>query len=262
MIGAFAGDIIGSRFERHNKKDINFILFTKSSRFTDDSVLTAATAAKLMYNGDFASVYKDYGQKFGEVGWGKGFRDWIKSDPPMGPYKSFGNGSAMRVSPIAYAYESMKDVLYNATKSSIVTHNHIEGIRGAQAVAAAVFLARKGNSKKYIKYYISKTFNYNLNRSIDEIRKIYTFTSKAEGSVPEAIIAFLESTDFENAIRLAISIGGDSDTIASISGAIAEAYYKEIPLKIVQGVFQRLDKRLNFIVRAFYKKYKIDTKTS
>jgi ADP-ribosyl-[dinitrogen reductase] hydrolase len=168
-----------------------------------------------------------------------------------GPYNSWGNGSAMRVSPVGLFYNDEATVLKEAEKSAAITHNHEEGIKGAQAVAMAVFLARKGKSKQEIKTYIEQQFGYDLSRTIDEIRPNYTFDVSCQGSVPEAIIAFLESKNFEDAIRIAISIGGDSDTIASISGAIAEAFYGEIPIALITKMNEYLPEDFKAILRSF-----------
>lgn len=242
MFGAIAGDIIGSIFEWHNVKTTNFELFNRQSRFTDDTVMTVAIADAILNRevyGNFiidtieakkAYKYKlrEYGKKYPDAGYGQMFNDWLTSKE-LRPYKSYGNGSAMRVSPVGFAFNSLKEVLKEAKRSAVVTHNHREGVKGAQAVASAVFLARTGRSKKEIKEYIEKKFKYNLNRRLDDIRPGYKFDSSCQGSIPEAIISFLEADSYEDAVRKAVSIGGDSDTIACIAGGIAQAYYKEIP---------------------------------
>ncbi len=178
------------------------------------------------------------------------------------PYKSFGNGSAMRVSPIGFAFDSLEDVLKEAKRSAVVTHNHREGIKGAQAVASAVFLARTGGNKKQIKDFIEKKFRYNLSQRLDDIRPNYKFDSSCQGSVPQAIIAFLESENFEDAIRKAISIGGDSDTIACIAGGIAQAYYKEIPGFIVDRVRFILDSGLKRTLDKFNERFNVPMRLS
>jgi ADP-ribosylglycohydrolase len=235
ILGAFAGDIIGSPYEFENVKSLDFEFFKKGTYFTDDSVLTAATMDALLYKLDYTEVYQEYGQLYPNRGYGGNFKKWISSSQPK-PYNSWGNGSAMRASPIGWFCDDIDSVLAQAKKSAEVTHNHPEGIKGAQAVAAAVFLARNGKSKNEIRQFVVDRFGYNLDRTIAEIRPNYTFDVSCQGSVPEAIIAFLESTDFENAVRLAISIGGDSDTIACITGGIAEAFYKTIPEYITEMV--------------------------
>lgn len=243
IIGGIIGDIIGSVYEWHNVKTIDFPLFCKRTTFTDDSVLTVATMECILNQLDYTSTYQKYGRKYPYRGYGGNFMSWIYSENPK-PYNSWGNGSAMRVSPVGWAYNSIEEVLNHARKSAEVTHNHIEGIKGAQAVASAVFLARNKRSKTEIKQYIIDKFNYNLDRSISEIRPDYQFDVSCQGSVPEAIIAFLESTDFESAIRLAISIGGDSDTIACITGSIAEAFYREIPDYIIDNSLRVLPQEI------------------
>jgi len=255
IIGAVAGDVIGSAFEWHNIKTTDFELFCPQSTFTDDSVLTIATMDVLINKKDYAQVYHKYGRKFHNRGFAQGFYFWILSDNPK-PYNSWGNGSAMRVSPVGWFCTNIDDVLMEAKRSAEVTHNHPEGIKGAQAVASAVFMARNGKTKEEIKKFITETFNYDLERKIDDIRPGYKFDVSCQGSVPEAIIAFLESTDFENAIRLAISIGGDSDTIACITGGIAEAYYKTIPENIIDNVINALPEDLVNIIEAFSKMYR------
>ena len=203
ILGAFAGDIIGSAYEFNNIKSVDFKLFGKGTHFTDDSVLTAATMDALLFNLDYTEVYQEYGQLYPNRGYGENFKTWIYSENPK-PYNSWGNGSAMRVSPIGWYCDDIESVLAEAKKSAEVTHNHPEGIKGAQAAAAAVYLARIGKTKNQIKKFIIDQFGYNLNRTIDDIRPNYQFDVSCQGSVPEAIIAFLESSDFENALRLAI----------------------------------------------------------
>lgn len=255
IIGGIIGDIIGSVYERHNVKTIDFPLFSKRTTFTDDSVLTFATMDSILSQLDYTISYQNYGRKYPNRGYGGNFKSWIYSENPK-PYNSWGNGSAMRVSPIGWAYNSLEEVFNHAKKSAEVTHNHIEGIKGAQAVATAVFLARNKKSKIEIKQYLIDKFNYNLNRSISQIRPEYQFDVSCQGSVPEAIIAFLESTDFESAIRLAISIGGDSDTIASITGAIAEAFYREIPAYIIENSLRVLPQEIIQHIENFSLKFR------
>jgi len=228
ILGAIAGDIIGSSYEFNNVKSLDFELFTNDTYFTDDSVLTIATMFAILHQVDYTQAYQSFGRRYPHRGYGGNFNKWIYSENPR-PYNSFGNGSAMRVSPVGWYCDNIDDVLAEAKKSAEVTHNHQEGIKGAQATAAAVFMARTGKSKNEIKQYITGSFGYDLNKTTDEIRPTYLFNESCQGTVPEAIIAFLESTGYENAVRLAVSIGGDSDTIAAITGSIAEAFYHEIP---------------------------------
>jgi ADP-ribosylglycohydrolase len=254
MIGAIAGDIIGSIFEGHAMKSTQFPLFSPYSRFTDDTVLTVAIADSILKKVDYATSLKTFGQKYPNAGYGSSFFKWIYASEST-PYNSWGNGSAMRVSPVGFAFNSKEDVLHQAKESAKVTHNHPEGIKGAQATALAVFLARSGKNKASIKQEISHRFAYNLNRTLDQIRPDYSFDISCQGSVPEAIIAFLESKDFEDAIRKSISLGGDSDTIACIAGGIAQAYYRDIPIEIISNVRKRLPEEFLFIIDEFYTKY-------
>lgn len=250
MIGAIAGDIIGSVFERHPIKTTSFPLFSKSSRFTDDTVLSLAVADAILNKIDYATALKSYGRKYPNAGYGMSFYSWMQS-PETKPYNSWGNGSAMRVSPVGFAFDSTEDVLREAERTAIVTHNHPEGIKGAQATALAIFLARQGASKEEIRKQIGYRFSYDLDRSLDEIRPSYFFDVSCQRSVPESIIAFLESKDFEDAVRLAISLGGDSDTMGCIAGGIAHAYYGKIPLKISDQVKLRLPQEFMLIVDQF-----------
>lgn len=257
MIGAIAGDIIGSVYERHNIKRVDFPLFDPRCRFTDDTVLTVAIADAILTGSSYGDKLKEYFRYYPNAGYGPGFRRWAASRR-ITPYYSQGNGSAMRVSPVGFAFDTLEEVLDQAKKSAKATHNHPEGIKGAQATAAAIFLARTGKSKKEIKGFIESTFEYNLSEPLDEIREYYRFDGTCKGSVPQAITAFLESNDFEDAVRKAISIGGDSDTIACIAGGIAEAYYKKVPDVIVERVKEILDQRLNNIVSEFIIKCGLD----
>ncbi len=231
MIGAIAGDIIGSIYEHNPLKSEEFPLFNDSSRITDDTVMSLAVARAILEDGDYGKHMKSLGRMFPNAGYGGNFFLWLVDDQAS-PYNSWGNGSAMRVSPIGFAFDTESDVLREAKNSAIVSHDHPEGIKGAQAVALAVLIARQGASKEQIRKRISTEFKYDLDRTIDQIRPEYSFNVSCQGSVPEAITGFLESTDFESAIRKAVSLGGDSDTQACIAGSIAEAYYKDIPSRI------------------------------
>jgi ADP-ribosylglycohydrolase len=254
MIGSFAGDIIGSVYEASPIKTTDFPLFTPYSRFTDDSVLTTATADALLNDLDYATVYRRYGRAFPSAGYGASFLNWLMTDGAP-PYNSWGNGSAMRVGPVGLACDSVENLLDEAEKSAAVTHNHLEGIKGAQAVALAVFMAHEGKSKKDIRQIISKKFDYNLNNTIEEIRPGYSFDISCQGSVPQAITAFLQSDNFESAIRLAVSLGGDSDTQACIAGTIAHAFYGEIPEQMQREVRNRLPRKFLTISDAFSKRF-------
>ncbi len=254
LIGAVAGDIIGSAYEWENVKTTDFELFPPQARFTDDTILTMAVARSIMYDEDFAQNIQDFARRYPHRGYGGFFKKWIYSDNPQ-PYGSYGNGGAMRVSPVGFAFNDLETVLLKAKQSAEVTHNHPEGIKGAQAIAAAVFLARDGKDKNYIREYIEKQFDYDLDFTLDQIRPSYKFSATAPLTVPQAIVAFLESTDFENAIRLAVSIGGDSDTIAAMTGSIAAAFYKEIPQYIIQEVEKFLPQEFIKIMNEYDEKF-------
>jgi ADP-ribosylglycohydrolase len=250
ILGSIAGDVIGSVFEFDNIKTVKFDLFCQESEFTDDSVLTVATMDAILNKKGYSETYQMYGKNYPDRGYGGRFGSWIYSKNPK-PYNSWGNGSAMRVSPVGWYGDSLDDVMAEARKSAEVTHNHPEGIKGAQSAAAAVYMARNGKNKDEIKGFITDTFGYNLDRKIDDIRPDYDFDESCQGTVPEAIIAFLESIDFENAIRLAVSLGGDSDTIACITGGIAEAYYRTIPEDIINNVLKIVPVELIDIIKKF-----------
>lgn len=254
IIGAIAGDIIGSAYEFKNVKEYDFNIFNEESDFTDDTVLTIAVADAILHNKGFAQNIWEYGNKYPNRGYGGYFAQWLQSKT-LQPYNSFGNGAAMRVSPVGFAFDNIGKTLRVAKLSAEVTHNHIEGIKGAQAVASAIFFARKGHPKQEIKEYIVKNFNYNLNFSIDEIRPNYRFNETCQVSVPQSIVAFLESTDYESAIRKAIYLGGDSDTIACITGGIAAAFYKFIPSNILEFAYSKLPVNFIKILEKFDKTY-------
>jgi ADP-ribosylglycohydrolase len=252
MIGAIAGDMIGSPYERYPIKITEFDLIV--SAFTDDTVLTVAVADAIMNDADVASALKKYAEKYYYLPYGSGFRRWVRSWDNA-PYNSFGNGSAMRVSPVGFAYDSIEDVLQQAKRTAAVTHNHPEGIKGAQATALAIYLARKGESKKTIRKEITGRFSYDMSRTVDEIRPAYAFDITCKGSVPESIIAFLDSDDWEDSINKAISLGGDADTMACIAGGIAQAYYKKIPENIAEAVRNKLPPGLREVLDEFNRKY-------
>lgn len=250
MLGAIAGDIIGSRFEHAGIKSKDFELFNRQSVFTDDTVHTIAVADSLLHKIPYYQKFREYFLYYPNAGYGGRFRRWARSPKPV-PYGSYGNGSAMRVSPIGWYYNTLEKVLEEAMHSAEMTHNHPEGIRGAQAVASAVFMARNGASKSEIKEYVESQFSYDLCVSIDEIRPSYEFDVSCQGSVPQAMIAFLEAKGYEDAVRNAVSLGGDSDTQACIAGCIAEAYYGGIPGEIAEQALSRLDERLTGIYNQF-----------
>jgi ADP-ribosylglycohydrolase len=228
MLGAIAGDVIGSVYEGRPIKTTEFPLFQTRSTFTDDTVLTVAVADAILSDSDYATCFKRWGRRYPSAGYGGSFAEWLLSEESR-PYDSWGNGAAMRVSPVGLACATPGTVLDEARKTAEVTHNHPEGVKGAQATALAVLLARHGEPKSAIKREIGRRFGYDLNRTLDEIRPEYRFDVSCQGSVPESIIAFLESDSFEDAVRNAISLGGDSDTMACIAGGIAQAFYREVP---------------------------------
>ncbi|MBF0228505.1 MAG: ADP-ribosylglycohydrolase family protein [Desulfamplus sp.] len=253
LFGGILGDIVGSIYEGNPIKSKMFPLFGQKSDYTDDTVLTMAVAVSLITGVDYALSYKYFGRSY-VAGFGHKFYDWAHSSS-LEPINSHGNGSAMRVIPVAYSMNSVEDVLLEAKRSSEVTHNHPEGIKGAQAAALSIFLARTGKSKDEIKQEITNRFEYNLNQTLDEIRPYYYYKVGAEYSVPESIIAFLESESVVDAVRNAVSLGGDSDTMACIAGAIAYAFYKEIPEEIIEEVKNRLPKEFLIISDVFDKKF-------
>ena len=250
MLGAIAGDIIGSRFEAWPCKGKDFELLTPQSRFTDDSVLTVAVAESLMEGIPFWQNLKTYFRRYPLAGYGGSFAVWAASDSSQ-PYSSFGNGSAMRVSPVGWLCHQEDQVLAQAEQSAAATHNHPEGIKGAQAVAQAVFLARNGRSKEAIRRVIQTRFNYDLSRTLEAIRPGYSFDVTCQGSVPEALIAFFEADDYEDAVRNAVSLGGDSDTQACIAGGVAEAFFGGVPEPIALEALKRLDDHLRHRVQRF-----------
>jgi len=250
VLGAIIGDIIGSVHEFAGTKTTDFPLFQPRSTFTDDTVLTVAVADCLLTGAPYVDKFHEYTIDYPNRGYGLGFFNWVHAGLRE-PYNSWGNGSAMRVSPVGFAFDDLADVLKAAKESAEVTHNHPEGIRGAQATAMAVFLARQGESRKKIRGAIVKRFRYDLGRRVDDIRPAYRFNESCQGTVPEAITAFLDSTDYEEAVRLAVSLGGDADTLACITGGIAEAFYGGVPARIAAQAAGFLDGRLTDVVRRF-----------
>lgn len=257
MLGAIIGDIVGSIYEFNNIKTKEFELINERGFFTDDTVLTVAVAQALMNSeldneedvkNRLTKEIVGWGRQYPRAGYGLRFRNWLWDDDHT-PYNSFGNGSAMRVSPAAWISNDLAQVLKLAKNTAEVTHNHPEGIKGAQATASAILLAREKKSKAKIRGYIEDNF-YKLDFTLDEIRPTYKFNETCQDTVPQAIVAFLESYSFEDAIKNAISIGGDSDTIAAITGSIAEAYYA-IPQDLYDFAMSKLDARLKGVVTKF-----------
>jgi len=254
MIGAIAGDIIGSIYEWRPIKTKDFPLFDQRCRFTDDTVLTVAVADAILTGRSYQESMREMGRKYPDAGYGRSFIQWLFSDNPQ-PYNSWGNGSAMRVSPVGFAFNSEEEILTEAGKSAEITHNHPEGIKGAQATALSIFLARTGHKKEVIRSEIIQRFGYDLDRTADNIRPAYSFDISCQGTVPEAIISFLDSDSYEDAIRNAVSLGGDSDTLACITGGIAEAFYNSVPEHIVAKVRDVLTPELLKITDTFYLEY-------
>lgn len=272
MLGAIIGDIVGSRFEWHNHKDKHFELFTEDCRMTDDSIMTFAVAKALLEtekgkkpvvdgqerNNEYYVLLEKmsiqymqaFGRRYPDCGFSRAFFQWIISDDPQ-PYNSFGNGAAMRVSPVAYVGRTQKEIQHLSETVTGVSHDHAEGLKGAEATAIAIFMARSGSSKDEIRNRIAENY-YPLNFTLDEIRDAYRFTTDCQATVPHAIIAFLESTSFEDAIRNAVSIGGDSDTLAAIAGAIAEAFYG-IPEQIKERALGYFDTEMLSVYEEWFR---------
>lgn len=261
MYGAILGDIIGSPFEfDRGDKTKDFKLFSRRSHFTDDSVMTLAVCEALLKVGQDATVkeiedavitsMQSWGRRYPHEGYGGYFRRWLTARHPE-PYNSFGNGSAMRVSAAGWLYDSLEKTRVVAKATANVTHNHPEGIKGAEATASAIFMARNGSSKEEIKKYIENEFHYDLNRTLDEIRPSFHMDETCQKIVPEAIIAFLEARDFEDAIRNAVSLGGDTDTLGAITGSIAEAYFG-ISETLISECRNRINKDMRDVVDTFY----------
>lgn len=255
MKGAIAGDIIGSHYEFFPCKEKDFLLFGDHYYYTDDTVLTLAIADALLNKSDYQSSLVNWSRRYPNCSWGVRYNVWFRINKQE-PYNSFGNGSAMRVSSVGWAFDTLEKTLSEAKKSAEVTHNHPEGIKGAQSVASAIFMARNNATKQEIKAYIEDKFKYDLSRKYGDIQPDYSHIESCQGSVPEAIISFLESTDFEDAIRNAVALGGDADTQACIAGAIAEAFYGHVPEKIWNTCKKELEPDMLTIVDDFYKRYR------
>ena len=261
MYGAMLGDMIGCPFEfDQGDKTTDFPLFCEDSQFTDDTVMTAAVAEAFLETDDIAdenALYarlvqkmKKWGERYPHAGYGIRFSRWLRDRFPE-PYNSFGNGSAMRVSPVGWLFDDLDKTLAMAELSAEVTHNHPEGIKGAQATAAAIYLARTGSTKAEIKAYIEENFQYDLSRTCDEIRPGYHHVESCQETVPEAITAFLEGENFEDVIRTAVSLGGDCDTLTAIAGSIAEAFYG-VPEELKAICRSRLTPDILEVVDRFY----------
>jgi ADP-ribosylglycohydrolase len=255
MIGAIAGDIIGSVYEQYPIKTKDFPFFGPHCRFTDDTVMTVAVAAAILAGKPYAACIREIGRRYPDAGYGGSFIRWLYHPDPR-PYHSWGNGAAMRVSPVGFAFDTEKDVLAHARQTAAISHDHPEGIKGAQATALAVFLARTGHSKKKIRAQLRECFGYDLDRRVADIRPGYTFDVSCQGSVPEAIVAFLDSTSYEDAVRNAVSLGGDSDTQACIAGGIAQAFYGGVPAYIRDQVARVLPPDLWAVAEDFDRQYR------
>ena len=270
MLGAIIGDMVGSIYEFDNIKTTSFPLFSERSTYTDDSIMTVAVAEWLLSDNEHShesleEIMVRYANKYPcpMGGYGGGFAQWLfrperlinyKTGEKAGrrvPYNSWGNGSAMRVAAVGWKYDSLEETERVAAISAAITHDHPEGTEGAQATAAAIFLARTGSTKEQIKDYIENRFGYDLSVHTDEIRRVYGWESSCQGTVPPAIRAFLDSDDYESAVRIAVSLGGDSDTLACITGGIAEAFYKDIPQEIIQKAVTCLSEPLLKILETF-----------
>ncbi len=254
MIGAISGDIIGSVHEGARPQEKDFQLFVPGSRFTDDTVLTIAVASAVREGAEYGASLRRWGRRYPDAGYGGWFREWLFRDDAA-PYNSFGNGSAMRVAAIGWAFDDLTVVLREATRSAAVTHNHPEGIKGAQAIAAAVRIARSGQPKDRIAALLSDRFGYDCTTELSVLQRRGKFDVTCQGTVPAAAVAFLHSTDFEDAVRNAVSFGGDADTLACIAGAIAEAHYGGVPAEIQVEVLRRLDDPLRAEVVGFARRY-------
>lgn len=255
MLGAIAGDIIGSRHEWAETKTTDFELLHPDCAFTDDTVLAVAVADCLLHGRDYVDAFHEYFHAYPRRGYGGGFHRWVTNGDRV-PYNSWGNGSAMRVPAVGFAFDSLEAVRAEARRSAEPTHNHPEGVKGAEATAVAIFLARTGHKKDDIRQHIVGAFGYDLNRHVADIRPSYKFNESCQRTVPEAIVAFLDSTSYEDAIRNAISLGGDADTLACITGGIAEAFYGGVPKEIGDWAMARLDDRLREVVLEFQGRFK------
>ena len=254
IIGAIAGDVIGSAYEFNPTREYGFELFTPKSTFTDDTVLTMANAQWLLEDEQHShetlvNIMQDLCHRYEWRGYGGRFVQWIVSSNPQ-PYGSFGNGSAMRVSPVGYYAQTLDEALELAKISAEVTHNHPEGIKGAQATAAAIFLARQGKAKQEISKYVAETFNYDLSRTLEQIRPDYTFDETCQRTVPEAITCYMEGKDYEDVVRLAVSLAADADTLAAIAGSIASATM-DVPNEISQRVISLLSEEFCTLLLRF-----------
>lgn len=256
MRGAIIGDVIGSAYEGHPVKHEDFELFVRWTRFTDDTVLTVALADHFLSGRSYEGVLRDFTRRYPHAGFGSRFRDWALNDDVPSP-ESWGNGSAMRVSPVGYVHETLDEVIAEARASAMPTHGHPGAVAAAEATAAAIFLARTGKGKEEIRTEVARRWGYDLDRRFDDIQPGYRFSVKAATSVPEAIIAFLAAESFEDTIRKAVSLGGDADTQAAIAGGIAEAFYGGVPEEFWNRVAAYLPEDLLEVTNAFCDRYPV-----
>ena len=256
MLGAIVGDYVGSVHEFIRTKSKTFELVTPDSHITDDSLLTLAIADWMLRGSDLVSCFHGMVAAYPWAGWGGMFAQWAGSRS-RAPYNSFGNGAAMRVSPVGWGFATLEDTLAAAAACTAVTHNHPEGIKGAQATAAAVFLARTTHDKTVIRTTIAERFGYDLSRSVDGIRPAYRFNETCQLTVPEALIAFLDASDFEDAIRNAVSLGGDADTLACIAGAVAHAFYGGVPASLGAAALATVPAELRDLWPRFRDAYRV-----
>ena len=254
MLGAIAGDVIGSVYEFDPAGSEDFPLFHKYSRPTDDSVLTVAVAEAILERRPYAENIRRWAHRYPDAGYGGMFHQWMH-EPGAGPYQSYGNGSAMRVSPAAWVHDTLEATLDEARRTSEVTHDHPEGIRGAQAVAGAIFVARTGGSREAVRELVQGRFGYNASLPLEQMRRDSRFDETCQGTVPQAVSVALVSTGVEDAIRKAVSIGGDADTLACIAGSIAEALHGGVPRALADPVLTRLDADLRGVVDRFMRRY-------
>jgi ADP-ribosylglycohydrolase len=260
MIGAIIGDVIGSPYEGRRMKffDYDFPLFNERSTFTDDTILTVATAKAILEDIPYKDAYLELGRKYRHKGYGGSFQAWLYSNDPQ-PYNSWGNGSAMRVSPVGLYYEDSNVIKKEANASAEVTHNHPDAMDGAEALALAIHYAKKGAGKKAIRTIMEECFAYKFDKSVQFYKDNYKFDVTCKGTVIQALTAFFESEDFESCIRHSVLMGGDTDTLACIAGSVAEAYYKHIPEDIAMEAMERVPDEFLVIIRDFYRKMKTKT---
>lgn len=254
MLGSVIGDIIGSTYEFNNAGSYDFDPFPQGSFFTDDTVLTVAVADTILSRRPYGDVIHEYAVRYPGRGYGGSFSKWIHSADPK-PYGSYVNGSAMRVSPVGWAFNTLEKTIEEARKSAECTHNHPEGIKGAESVAAAIYLARTGSSRQEIKDFVESRFHYRLDRTLEEIKPGYSFDETCQRTVPEAFTCLLESAGFEDAIRKAIWLGGDSDTLACITGGIAEAFYRDMPEEWIDNAHKILAGELLEVIDNFNRSF-------